>query len=234
MVWPKLTVSDYPEMLRKLSAAAFSVTLGCVFFVRYRIAAIDQSLDALEKVAPQIEALHIHIPFGTFIIAAVSAVLSESIKLHDKISDALGIRAEFDARWILIPMVLLSGSTMERNRFDRIASDRKRLMNDVFYKYASSGRKAVIDKHLITQALTAWSWYWVCVESFVLLIPTAAVFMFFRDWGTASLALALMLALLVIMKVNRAEASKYAEAEVSAILADDCRRQAVKSVFDAL
>jgi hypothetical protein len=36
------------------------------------------------------------------------------------------------------------------------------------------------------------------------------------------------------MTLFRADANKYAEAEVSQILADDDRRDAVKSVFDAL
>jgi hypothetical protein len=227
VVVPKLTVCDYREMLRKLSTAAFFVTLACVYVLRSRIAVVDQLLDSLD-VAPRVEAYSIPIPFGTFV------VVSESIKLHDRISGVLGIRAVFDVRWILIPMALLTGSVVERRQFERIATDRRRLMNDVFYKYASSAKQADIDTHLITQALTAWSWYWVCVESLVFLILTAAAFAWFRDWGAAALVLVIMLALLVLMKIFRAEANKYAEAEVSEILADEGRRQAVKSAFDAL
>jgi hypothetical protein len=131
-------------------------------------------------------------------------------------------------------MALLSGATVDRNRFHRITADRKRLMNDVFYRYASSAKKAVIDSHLVVQALTAWSWYWICVESLVILTVTAAVFALFGKWSAATLVLAVMLVMLLLMRVFRAEASNYAEAEVSEILADNDRRQAVKSVLDAL
>jgi len=233
MVWPKLTVCDYREMLRKLSAAAFFVTLSCVYILRSRIAVVDQLFDSLD-VTPPIEAYSLHVPFGTFVVAFAFAVLSESIKLHDKISSVLSIRAVFDVRWILIPMALLSGSTVERSRFDRIATDRTRLMNDVFYKYASSAKQADIDIHLITQALTAWSWYWVCVESLVFLILTAAMLWWFGDWVATALVLAVMLAVIAIMNIFRSDANKYAEAEVSVILSDEVRRKAVKSVFDAL
>jgi hypothetical protein len=233
MVWPKLTVSDYSEMLRKLSTVAFLVTLASVSFLRSQVTAVDQFLGRFD-VAPQIGVFSVPIPFGTLVLAGIVAVLTESTKLHDKISQLLGIRTVFDVRWILVPMALLSGATVDRNRFHRITADRKRLMNDVFYRYASSAKKAVIDSHLVVQALTAWSWYWICVESLVILTVTAAVFALFGKWSAATLVLAVMLVMLLLMRVFRAEASNYAEAEVSEILADNDRRQAVKSVLDAL
>lgn len=233
MVWPKLTVSDYPEMLRKLSTVAFLVTATCISFLRSQIAVVDQMLSNLD-VTPQISVFSASIPFGTFIIAALVAVLSESVKLHDKISRALGIREVLDVRWILIPMALLSGARVNRDRFNRITSERRRLMNDVFYRYGSSVKEAVIDGHLITQALTAWSWYWICIESLVFLGLTAVVLAWFGNWASVVLLLSIMLLLLCLMRIFRGEANNYAEAEVAEILADNARKRAVKSAFDAL
>ena len=120
MVWPKLTVSDYPEMLRKLSFAVFLVTAACIFLLRSQIPIVDELFNSFDVNTPIIVSYLGSIPFGTFIVAFVVALISESIKLHDKISDVLGIRVVFDVRWILSPMALLSGATVNRERFDRI------------------------------------------------------------------------------------------------------------------
>jgi hypothetical protein len=192
VVWPKLTVSDYPEMLRKLSTAAFLVTIACTSLVRSQVPTIDQYLGSLDLTS-KVGVYSIPVPVGTLLVAAIVAVLSESVKLHDKISRALGTRAVFDVRWILLPMALLSGAVVDRKRFDRISTDRRRLMNEVFYKYASSAKTADIDGHLITQALTAWSWYWMCVESLVILGLTGALLAWFADWGATALIFAIML-----------------------------------------
>jgi hypothetical protein len=234
MVWPKLTVSDYPEMLRKLSAAVFLVVVGCIWFLRIHVGAVDRVFRSFDLDHEVTIFGPLSIPFGTFIVAFVIAVISESIKLHDKISDLLRIRAVFDIRWILIPMALLSNTTIESKRFIRIMSDRQRLMREVFYKYASSSKDAEIDRHLVTQALTAWSWYWVCIESNVIVLPTAALLAWFGQWLASTVTLTIAFLGHLLMKLFRAEANKYAEAEVSQILADEDRREAVKSVFDAL
>jgi hypothetical protein len=235
MVWPKFSVSDYPEMLRKLSFLAFCVAIACTWLVRGYIPPVDRWLGHLDAATPTLEAIaSIKIPFGTFVVGVCAAFISESVRLHDKISSALGIRSTFDTHWILIPMALLSGAAVDRAKLGRIASDRNRLMDDVFYKYASSGKKADIDKHLITQALTAWSWYWLCVESMVLLVLTASVAALFSKWALIAGLLAAVILLILLMRVFRADASDYAGAEVNAILDEPARRADIKAVFDAL
>jgi hypothetical protein len=235
MVWPKLTVSDYREMLRKLSASAFVMTIICVSLLRSRIVAVEQFFHVLDADSAMIKVLGpISIPFGTFVAAFIVAIISESIKLHDRISGLLGIRAAFDLYRILVPMALLSGATVDGARFSRIVADRRRLMREVFYEYASSAKDADIDNHLVIQALTAWSWYWLFVESIVIIITTAAVLTWFGHWRLSTLMLAVAMVLQLIMTIFRSESNKYAEAEVSAILAKEDRRQAVRSVFDAL
>jgi hypothetical protein len=234
MVWPNSTVSNYQEMLRKLSASAFFVTLGCMWIVRSYITTFDQFIRGFEAQTEIIIQYGFHVPFANFVVAIVIAFLSESIKLYDKISDLLRIRAEFDVYRILIPMALLSESTVVASQYGRITGDRRRLMSEVFYKYASSSKAPEIDKHLIVQALTAWSWYWFCAESIAIIIGTAEVLAYFSQWKMSMLMLALVLFLQILTRIFRGEAHKYTEAEISEILSDKARRHAVKSVFDAL
>ena len=234
MVWPKLTVSDYSEMLRKLSVSVFIVTIVCVWLLRSHVAAADKLFDRLDLAPGMVLLGYISIPVGTFLVAVVVAFIFESVKLHDKISEIFNIRAMFDVRWILIPMALLSGAVVTSAQYDRITAERRRLMREVFYKYASSAKAAQIDVHLIIQALTAWSWYWLCVEAIAIIIPTALLLAWFSQWTASTIMIALAMFLQLLMSVFRNEANKYAEAEVGEILADDARRQAVRSVFDAL
>src|SRR6185295_13156068 len=135
MVMPRLTVSNYPEMLRKLSTAMFFIAAACVTLLRSKIGVIDEFLRPLDiSDIPIFTA--IKIPFGSFLIAFAMAFASEAIKLHDAISSVLGIRFKFDVRWILIPMALLSGARIAFGQFQKIKTERDRLMGEVFYEYA--------------------------------------------------------------------------------------------------
>jgi hypothetical protein len=236
MIMPKLTVSNYPEMLRKLSTATFFVTIGCLVLLRTYIEPIEGALRHLDVFTLDIPVFGpVKIPFGTFVIAFVVAAISESIRLHNKISDVLKIRSEFDIRWILFPMALLSAAVLTSAQFEKLQLERRRLMNEVFYAYASgtAGRQ-VIDPHMITQALTTWSWYWLCAEAIAIIIPTAAILAFSSQFEWVSGLLTIVLVLLLVMRVFRIDCAMYAEAQVRETLSDTGRRQTVVAVFNAL
>jgi len=236
MVIPKLTVSNYPEMLRKLSTGTFFVTLACLFLLRALIGDVDSLLRALDVITRPVSLFEaVRIPFGPFLFAFLVAVLTESIKLHDKISNLLKIRLEFDIRYILMPMALLSSSPLKPLQLDKLSIERRRLMDEVFYKYASSSSsKQVIDGHAITQALTSWSWYWLCAESIVILILTVAALVYANQtiWGLILLGIVLLLTLL--MRIFRLECSKYAGTQVRQIVNDPERQMVIAETFDAL
>jgi hypothetical protein len=235
MTMPKLTVSNYPEMLRKLSTAIFVVTLGCLALLR-TVEPIDGALKHLDVLTPAIPIFGpVKIPFGTFLIAFVVAAISESIRLHNKISDVFRIRSEFDLRWILMPMALLSAVVLTSAQFEKLRIERRRLVHELFYAYASStaGRQ-VIDPHLVTQALTTWSWYWLCAEAIAIIIPTAAILAFWSHFQWVSVLLTIVLLLVTAMRVLRVDCSMYAEAQVREILSDNGRRQTVVAIFNAL
>lgn len=234
MVWPKLSVADYPEMLRKLSVEMFFLVIACIWILRSHIPEIEGVFKRFD-VTPNVSVFQgVSVPFGTFIVALLLAGITEATKLHDKWSNALGIRSVFDVRWILVPLALESTSTLGPRGVEKIRINRKHLMAEVFYRYATSAKQSDIDPHLITQALTAWSWYWTCIEANTVLVPTALLFVWFGHWQLAAFLAALILGLLLAMKLFRAEAAKYADAEVREILSNQDRRLSIKTVFDAL
>jgi hypothetical protein len=82
--------------------------------------------------------------------------------MHNKISDLFQIRKKFDVSYILIPLSKAVEIPIDENYKNVLKTNRKTLMADVFYKYASSTNPQ-IDKHLIWIALDKWSWYWAFV-----------------------------------------------------------------------
>jgi len=237
MTMPKLTVRDYPEMLRKLSAAAFVVSAGCISILRASIPCLDGALEALEdSLTPEILILrNLTIPFGTFVLAFLIAAISEAIRLHDKISDLFQIRHDFDVRWILIPIALQSAAPLSHAQYERIKSSRSALMTPAFYRWASSSpAKCQIDPHVVVQAMTVWSWYWVCVESIVLVLLTAAILFISENYQLAAITLFFVLVLQALMRILRVDCNRYAESEVRQILDDAARKTQNAALFNAL
>lgn len=235
MVMPRLTVSNYAEMLRKLSTSMLFVAAACVWLLRLKVPTIDNVLKNIDYITPDKIAMFasVKIPFGTFLPAFLCALISEVFKLHDRISDLFRIRKKFDLRWILIPSALLSGSRLSFSQFKKIKIERERLMGEVFYEFASS-TSPKIDSHTIIQALTAWSWYWLCAETVVIIFLTAAIFSYFQFFFETVLLLCGVFLLFLLMQWLWRECSNYADSQIRQILSDSNRKRIVSRVFNAL
>ncbi|MEW5870751.1 MAG: hypothetical protein AB1894_15870 [Chloroflexota bacterium] len=228
---PFSAVEDYPQMLNKISAFVTLISLGCVLLLRFRITEIDNFFNGL---LVQVNIFDNPISLGTVLLAVLIALISRIIKLHDRISDVMKIRYFFDIYHILIPMSLLSEANLTSNEIERIKHDRKNIMRDVFYKYATSGGKEVIDKHYITMALDQWTWFWILLEGSVLLVITAAISYFYKDAFSTSWLLFIVLVSTIVMYFSYNQSVVYAEDEIKLILENDERKMAIKGVFDAL
>ena len=236
MILPKLSVSNYPEMLRKLSSSAFLVTAFSVTYLRAKVPEIEallSVLDASAVVFPKIG--EITMPFGTLASSFLVAVVSESIRLHDKVSNLIGIRLKFDVEQILKPMAQEADVELNDAQQQKLVLDRNRLMGELFYAYASSSPgKAKIDPHNITQALTTWSWYWMAVEAIVILALVALSLIFFGKGSVAWLPAICIGVLLILMKVFYGDCCRYANTQVKEILADQTRLSTIVNRFNAL
>ncbi len=163
--------------------------------------------------------------------AILVAVLARIVKLHDRISDLLRIRARFDVRRILVPLAHGIGLKAEKRELSKIWENRRVLMRKAFYPYASS-TDPKIDKHLIYQALDYWSWYWVLVESLVVWIATAVALLFAKEFVLSlSIFGGCVLVFAVMHPIIWCQCIRYAQDEVDAILADNSRKDEVKKAF---
>jgi hypothetical protein len=111
---------------------------------------------------------------------------------------------------------------------------RHRVMRAAFYPYVSGSRPAV-DPLLVQQALDAWSWFWIGVES--TLVFTLAGFGLVAGGayqvGFQTLGGAIAFAILV-MPALRGQCRRYAAAQVREIVADPARAAAVRTALEEL
>ena len=234
MSWSFGTVKDYSGMLNRISVSTFFVSIAAIALLRNEIPMLDAFLKSVLPLEGKVPLIDIEASLGTVLPALIFMVLARAARLHDLVSDVLRIRQRFDRQEILEPMALMSAGPLTPSQFDRISTDRSRLMNDVFYRYASSRGKPAIDPHLIEMALDRWSWYWMVVEACCVALPTGVALLFWgRPLASACVFLGVLLMCWLLSGLGRL-CAKHAQDEVKAILSDDTRREEIHKVFDAL
>jgi hypothetical protein len=163
------------------------------------------------------------------------AFISRLFKLHDRVSDALGIRRRFDRTEILLPMAAASGASLTVDQIEQFGAERGALMGKVFYKYASSDdKKTQIDVHYVTMALDQWSWYWVILEALLVVGLGGVISILVGRRGLGLIAAGIVLAGIGLLQVVRSTCAKYARDEIREILKVKGAPAAVRNVFNAL
>jgi hypothetical protein len=229
---PFETVSDYPSMLNKIAAYTFGAAIAATALLRYQVPAIELFL---AKFSVPIPVAGFSFPLGTILPAFMFAFGGRVIKLHNKISDLFGIRQRFDVHEILMPLALATGTRVTTSQLEKISSQRRQLMADVFYKYISSSTgKPVIEKHYTTMAFDQWSWYWILLEVSIVAAIVGGVLLFTGKSFAAAIILISILLIIWALQVIRAACARYALQEVNQILSDEDRKREVEDVFSAL
>lgn len=230
------TPRNYGQVLNKLAGFA----LYQVYLITLLLRNVPQIDDAFRSVetcgtlgkllgaVPQSDVLNL---FG-LMIAILAALLSHASRLHDRISDLLRIRRQFDVNHILLP--LAEGVKSKADK-EKVSANRDKLMRAVFYRYASSrDEQPLVDKHDIEHALTAWTSLWTCVEGFVWWAMGAFVALIFGAWSLF-IAFAIIAAVLLALGVARhASLKRFAAPQIDAIVRNCDAAKSIKGEFDAL
>jgi hypothetical protein len=153
--------------------------------------------------------------------------------MHNKISDLFQIRKKFDVSYILIPLSKAVEIPIDENYKNVLKTNRKTLMADVFYKYASSTNPQ-IDKHLIWIALDKWSWYWAFVEFLTSLFIWGIVLLLLKDYIFFLIILVILIlsAILCILLIKIYP--KYAKNQIDAIISNEKFLKEIKGKLYAL
>ena len=105
--------------------------------------------------APVPIATGLAIPLGTILPAFLIALVSRIFKLHNHLSNILGIRHRFDLEAILFPLAIATSIAFPVEKVRQIKKQRKDLMYKTFYKYASSSPSKAVMKR------TTSPWLWI-------------------------------------------------------------------------
>ena len=231
---PKLTVSDYPEMLNKLAWFFGTFATIQVYIFRYTIPDLAKIVESLSRALPDQLIVYGITPIDLvpIIVGVVLGVFTRAVKLHDLISDIFSIRMNFDICYIILPMAALCGAQLTPLQLERLPHSRNSLMSKIFYRYASStSSDTIVSDHDLKQALTNWSWYWVVVELGVLVVATVAIYWVFGAIEYIPYYIMLLFILAMLGMHLRNGCIKYAHSQIKTIINDQERSGEVLAAF---
>lgn len=224
-MWLFESPKNYPEMLKKIAWSMFFIVLIGLTILAQCTKTFSEFMKSIsfgiqyEKDGLKLYLSYIYIPL-------IFALLENIFKLHDKISDVFRIRYRFD-KFVIINEYLREFVMMQKiKNVDR--NNRRKIMNEIFYQYAGYSNP-VIDSHLIYMALGAWSWYWIIIDT-MLVIGVIGALMLFKEYSKIKflIILALLLFLYIISFIlKKSQCKKYAVQEVEYILKNKKRRKEI-------
>jgi hypothetical protein len=231
---PLAPVTDYQSMLNRIFWFTTAFAVIAVWVLRRYVPELDAQLRQVdfslqfggEKVLP--------IPGGYLLPAMAMGLITRVYRLHARVSDWLGIRECFDIEVIIAELAGRLGIDLSCVSEEQVKECRHRIMRNAFYAFANPSRPQ-IDSQLILQALDAWSWFWIGVETTLLFTLTgfgliaASQYQIGIEIITGTLASAAL-----ALPLMRTQCQRYAVAQVRAIVSDSARAAVARSAFDEL
>lgn len=163
----------------------------------------------------------------------VVALASRVVKLHDLVSDVLGLRRRLDTEFVLFPLAEGVGVALDDTRRCALTFGRIDAMYRVFYPYVSLP-ESKIDQQLVRTALDNLGWFWVAIEALVLMLPTTAWLLYLEQGGLALGGVVVSLIAVVFAHLQWQVCKRSTAAEVRAILADAQRREHIATYLGGL
>jgi hypothetical protein len=233
------TTKNYGQALRRLASFAFYEIYLLTLIMR-SIPRVDSFFAGIEAWGPFGKVLGLIPNYTDYNISGIAigfavAIFTHMFQFHERISDVMGIRRQFDHKHILVPMAIQVGTAITPAKDKKLRQQRDKLMHAVFYKYASSRNKdSIVDQHDIEHALNAWSWLWVFVEGAVYWIITAIVALLMDDKHLAIILASGSFLAVVIATFQRLRLPGYARPQIETILNNQGANAEVRETFDAL
>jgi len=222
---PLATVTNYQEMLRRIAFFTFIAGIVAVKLLRMNSATINTLLSQLDSDVdlPYLGKLKV---LGYVLPAGAIALAFYTLRVHDRLSDVFRIRYLFDTRRIIRPFAIATG--LDGDQIKQLYTHRNELMQDLFYKYASS-KSPQIDTHNIHEALDNWTWVWVVLESWFLFFCTGVALLFITSWWVGSITIVVASLIgLVFCPFFISQCRKYAKLQVDEILSDSERKKIIQ------
>lgn len=222
--------ANYTEMLNKIGIFTFLLSFGFTWLVSQAVPSIGRFLNSQHLTA---EIISLHVPILYVAPAFVIGLFARIIRLHDRISDLFRIRARFEVYRILIPLCGSLGIPVNKSLRDKLQHDRTNIMGETFYAYASWDDPK-ITKHLVLAAADLWTWYWILLESIVLLAVTSTVLVVCRAYTTATFTLIALFLATLLFSTSFDVCGRRVDQQIGEIVMDEKRANALRAEFSKL
>lgn len=171
-MWIFSSPKNYSEMVEKISKCSFVISALFIYFLSY---CNDDFGLFLKKISfgVEYEFIGIRLSLAGICLPLLIGILEHMFKIHDKISGLLHIREQYDKHIIIADF--LDYFSLKIHLKDLNSKNISQLMSSCFYRYASS-TKPEIDEHSIHLALNEWCWFWIALDTEILLLITEILF----------------------------------------------------------
>jgi hypothetical protein len=223
-VWIFDSPENYTEMIQKISKSTFFVLIIMLYVLSQINNEFSEFLKSI-SFGGIYEFAGIKINLATLYLPLVMGVFEHMFKIHDKLSDLLGIRRKYDRNIIVAEFLKTAKNTISIKSVT--GKQVRSIMSSAFYRYASS-TNPIIDRHYILLALNEWCWFWIVLDTTLLLVCVSIPFLV-SSFNASSVVFILitlgtlsLLMLLILLQVK-----SYTLHEIEAILSDDDRKKII-------
>jgi hypothetical protein len=219
---------DYGDVLNKVGWTTFFVVLILTVIIRFNIPPINDVLIGLEGSLTINFLDNVFSPLSLG-LPALLAIIARTIKLHDRLSDLLRIRKNFEVNYILKPLCEDLDFNINLKHEKKLFVQRRPLMYKVFYPYATSTEgEQKIDRHMIMMALDQWSFFWFLEEASLFLIISIILHLCFQSWLSGLILVFILIILFFLMRFSYKKSIGYARDQLDMILSDLKRKEEVR------
>lgn len=213
-MWIFSTPKNYSEMVEKISKSVFVLSL----FGLYVLSCVNEDFRLfLESISfgAKYEVCGLKLNLALFYVPLCVGMIEHIFKIHDKLASLLKIRFNYDKNIII--KGFLKHAIIERDLDSADRDTINSLMSKVFYKYASSTKPA-IDEHSIILTLNEWCWYWIMLDSALILLLVGVPFLVIKwSWTNLVLLVASLIILSVILLLIKKQTVRYTNMEIAEI-----------------
>ena len=231
---PLAPVTDYQSMLNRIFWFTSASALAAVWMLRLFVPELNVLLTKIDGALGLEGAKVLPVSGGYFLPALAVGIAARIFHLHARISDWLGIRETFEIEVILAEFADRLAIDLSSIDDAKLRRSRHAVMRRAFFPFVS-GPQPAVDQQLVHQALDAWSWFWVGVESTVVFMATSFVLIALSAYQIGFQMLAASIAVASFgLPALRNQCRRYAIAQVRTILGDPQRAAVVRSALTEL
>lgn len=228
-MWFFESPENYNKMIEKISKSVFAISLLILYFIscindEFKMFFEKISFGAIYKIGD------LELNLALFYLPIAMGILEHVFKVHDKVSTLLGIRANYDKHIIMSEVCTRLELDVQLKKYNK--KDVKNMMSQVFYKYVSSTNPK-IDSHYVTMVLNEWCWFWIMLDTKILLSIVGIVFLVFNwSWLNLLMVVICYILLTTFLVLILFQTISYTKKEIDVILSDNKRMNEIKKVLE--